>query len=113
VFNFSVLFGALAVFALTILLWPVAAAVRWHYGHQLNLDPAMRRGRILIRIVCLMNLAFATGWIILAIRSNDLGTFTSPLDPLLRLIQLVGWLGVGGALVACYVAFLSWAEVKR
>jgi len=45
-------------FALTLVLWPVAALVRRHYGHKLSLNPQQSRLRIMVRLVCLLDLAF-------------------------------------------------------
>jgi len=112
-FNLPVVIGSLAIFVLVVLLWPVAAGVRWHYGRQLNVDPAVRRRRLLVRIVCVIELAFAAAWVILATRANDLGIFTSPLDPVLRMIQAVGWLGVVGAILALYNGLRAWMDEKR
>jgi CubicO group peptidase (beta-lactamase class C family) len=112
-FNLPVVIGALAVFLLAILLWPVGAAVRWHYGRQLSADAAVRRRRTLVRVVCLIEIAFAAAWVILATRANDIGVFSRPLDPMLRLIQAVGWLGVAGAILALYNGVRAWTDEKR
>jgi hypothetical protein len=112
-FNLPILLGALAILAITVLLWPVAALVRRHYGRKLDLSPVGRRRRILVRVVCLVDLVFASSWVILASRADAPGLFSRPLDPILRVIQAVGWLGVIGAIFVLYNAFASRASGKR
>jgi succinate-acetate transporter protein len=34
-------------------------------------------------------------------------------NPLLRIIQIIGWLGILGSLIAVYSAFRSWREQER
>ncbi len=109
VLNMVIVIGALAVLALTLLLWPVAGLVRGHYGRKLELSRAERRWRRLVRIVCGVDLAFALAWI-----AAFSGAFADPaklnrsLDPVIHLIQIVGWLGVLGTLVALYNNYRSW-----
>src|SRR6267154_2709646 len=43
--NLPLIISALAVLVLTIVLWPVAALIRRHYGHKLILTPQQRRLR--------------------------------------------------------------------
>jgi CubicO group peptidase (beta-lactamase class C family) len=112
--NMSILIGALAVLVLTLLLWPVAALVRWHYGRTLELSPAERRWRLLVRIVCAVDLAFALAWVAaLSGGFDDPAKLNRGLDPVLRIIQLAGWLGVLGTLLALYNHFRSWRNRDR
>jgi CubicO group peptidase (beta-lactamase class C family) len=112
--NITIIIGALAVLALTLLLWPVAVLVRRHYGRKLELTPADRRWRLLVRMVCAVDLAF-----VLAFVSALSGGFDDPaklnrgLDSVLRIAQLVGWLGVAGTLLALYNLFRSWSDRNR
>ena len=108
-FNQVVLIGALAVLALTLILWPVAALVRWHYGRKLKLTSAERTLRIAVHFACIADVAFAVGWIALLISLSDGDRLTSRLDGVLRLIQFVGWLGVIGTLPALYNVYKSWS----
>lgn len=112
-FNLAVLGSALGVFALTLLLWPVAALVRRHYGKKLIRGPGQRRLRILVRLVCLVNLAFTSGWLILISRADEPGYFNTGLDPVLRILSVVGWLGAAGTVFALYSAFQSFADRER
>jgi hypothetical protein len=60
-FNFGILIFGLAVVLLTVLLWPVGAMIRKHYGRPLELNPDERRQRLLARLVCLLFLAVSIG----------------------------------------------------
>ena len=111
--NLVIIGSSVVVLALTILVWPVAAAVRWHYGWNLSLNPVQRRLRTLVRVVCLLDLFFVLSPLALLPAFGDPGLLSSRLDPWIRLLQLVGWLGVVGTLVALYNVIKSWANEKR
>jgi hypothetical protein len=111
VFNYIVIFGCLGVLVLTVVLWPVGVLVRWHYARPLK--PARRALRLLVRIVCLVDVAFARAWIGMLSALSDPGKLNDSLDPLLRLVQIVGWLGVIGTVAALYDAWLAMRETNR
>ena len=113
-FHSVVILGALAVLALTLLLWPLAALARLHYGRKLELDEKQRRWRLLVRVVCAIDLAFALAWIAaFAGAFNDPAKLNRSLDPLLRGVQVIGWIGVVGTLAAIYNHFVSWSDSGR
>jgi hypothetical protein len=58
VLNLPLIIGSDAVLVLTLLLWPVAALVRQHYGKKTRARPQQRRLRLLVRIVRLLDLIF-------------------------------------------------------
>src|SRR5262249_25602760 len=60
-FNLSLIVSAIIVLVLTLLLWPVAALVRRHYGQKLTLTTRQRRVRLLVRLACLFSLLFFVG----------------------------------------------------
>ncbi len=106
--------GAMVIFVLTLLLWPVAALLRRHYGQKLALTPAERRLRLLVRIVCVVDLAFLLGFVLFfTIAMKDIGLLSPRYNGWLRLIQIVGWLGVLGTLLACYNGVRSWTSAGR
>jgi len=115
-FNMTILIGSLTIFALTLLLWPVAALVRRHYGRKLDLTPAQRRWRLLVRLVCVMDVAFLLAWFAaLSGGFDDPAKLNRGLDPVLHVVELIGWVGVLGTLVALYNVFRtekSWWWVK-
>ena len=52
-FNLVVIIGALAVFVITLLLWPIGYFTRRHYGKPLNVPPTMKKSWLLSRLVCI------------------------------------------------------------
>ncbi len=113
-FNLTVIIGALCVFALTLLLWPMAALVRRHYHRKLDLNSGDRRWRMLVRIVCALNLTFVLGFAA-AIGGglSDPAKLNRGLDPILHLIQLIGWLGVVGTFPAIFNFLRAWGDRTR
>ena len=101
-------FAAL-VFALTLLLWPVAALVRRHYKRELNLNPSQRRLRLFVKLACAVDLgaliAFAA---ILAYGFSNLSLFSSRFDPWLRVLQLFFLLGILGTVAMLYGSYQTW-----
>jgi hypothetical protein len=112
--NLPLIISAISIFALTLVLWPVAALVRRHYGHKLSLNPQQSRLRIIVRLVCLLNLAFVGALAAFFTMSDkDVGILSPRFDPVLRIIQIVGWLGVVGTLAVLYSTLRSWREPER
>jgi CubicO group peptidase (beta-lactamase class C family) len=108
-FNMIILIGSLTVFALTLLLWPVAALVRRHYGRKLDLSPAERRWRLLVRMVCAVDLAFVLAFLAaLSGASDDPSKLNRGLDPVLHIVELIGFVGVLGTLAALYNSSRFW-----
>lgn len=106
--------GSLSVFLLTLILWPIGAILRRHYGHPLNLDPKERRLRLWARLVCVLNIVFIGSFAgFFALGINDIGMFSPRYDPLLRLIQIFGWLGVLGGLIVIYNMIQAWSRPQR
>ena len=113
-FNMFVIIGGIVVFVLTLLLWPVGALIRRHYGRKLELQPGERRRRLLVRIVCILDLACLAGFVIFfSVAMKDIGLLSPRYNIWLRLVQLFGWLGVIGTLLAIYNAFRSWTTSNR
>jgi CubicO group peptidase (beta-lactamase class C family) len=102
---------SLVLLLLTVLLWPVLALVRKHYGKALNLTPQQRRLRLLVRLGSLAYLLFFGAYVLFfTMALKDIGMLSPRGNPWLRLIQFLGWLGIVGTLVAVYSAFRSWRE---
>jgi hypothetical protein len=101
-------FAAL-VFALTLVLWPVGALLRRHYKRRLTLTAGERRLRLLVKIVCALDLgalvAFAA---IVTLGFSDLTVFSDRLDPWLRILQVVLFLGVVGTAAVLYNSYRVW-----
>lgn len=103
-----------AVFLLTVLLWPVAAMVRRHYGRKLEWSKQERRARRRARAVCILLLFY---WSLLVgsliLKGNDLGFLSSRTDWWFRALQILGWLGALGTLIAVWNFFVSWYTLGR
>jgi CubicO group peptidase (beta-lactamase class C family) len=115
VVNFVLAGAASAVLVLTLLLWPLTALIRRHYGVKTERTPSQRRLRLLVRVVCALDLTFLgifAAFLVIVLSSQN-ARQTAGGDFLLHLLQLVGWLGVLGSLVALYNAWVSWRTPGR
>ena len=92
---------SLGMFALTLILWPIGAFVRWHYGHKLDLTDAERRARRWARLVCILDLLFWALFLGTIIEGGShLSVLSSKMDWWFRVIQIIGWLGIIGTILA-------------
>jgi CubicO group peptidase (beta-lactamase class C family) len=106
--------SSLTLILLTLLLWPVGAILRRHYGKPLTLTPQQKRLRLLTRLCCLAYfIFFGTFLLFFAMALKDIGMLSPRTSPLLRTIQIVGWLGVIGTVFAVYNAIRSWQDSQR
>lgn len=108
--NQIVLVGSASVFGLTLALWPIAALTRRHFGRRLNLSRAERRSRLVVRLVCAIDLGF-----ILAGRALFRKLYDLDLDfePWIYVLQGGGIIGAVGTLVVLYDAVRCWADRDR
>ncbi len=93
-FNWLVLGFSLTVIVLTVVLWPVGALVRRHYGRPLQLVHSEQRCRLVMRLACLLNLVFLLCFVTFFVSVGDSAVFTPAFDPWLIAFQLVGVAGV-------------------
>jgi CubicO group peptidase (beta-lactamase class C family) len=105
------LFGyTIAVLALAVLLWPAQVLVRRHYGERFALAGRrawLYRGVRFVAIVDLLGLA-AYGAILMQL--NNLAMLDDPVDPWLRIAQLICLIGAIGSLVTVANAVTVWRE---
>jgi len=112
--NSGIFYGSLGVFGLTLLLWPFAAGIRWHYGRKLDLGTPESRLRLWTRIVCLINLAFLLAWIAYgSMAEKKLSLLSDSFDPWMRVMELLGFIGVLGTAVALYNCIKAWGNPNR
>jgi CubicO group peptidase (beta-lactamase class C family) len=111
--NYVILGFSLGVIALTLLLWPVAASLRRHYGKPLTLDPPARRIRWILRIVCALDTLFFLGFVLAFSGLEKPGGLGASGDFWLHLIQIIGVLGGIGALYALFAAVVSWGDKQQ
>ncbi len=106
--NYFIIGFSLSVIALTLLLWPIAAILRKHYGKPLSLEPAAKRLRLLVRLVCFLVAAFVVGLLVLLSKMDS--PLTERSDFALHLLQVLGLLAGFGALIAIYSSLKSWGD---
>ena len=111
--NYVIAGFSLGVIALTILFWPVAAVLRHHYGKPLSLDPRARRMRLILRIVCALDILFVIGFVAAFSALERPGGLGARGDLALHLIQIVGVLGCIGSLFAIVAAIVSWTDKEQ
>ena len=105
---------SLALMALTLLLWPVAALVRRHYRHPLELTPQQRWIRLGVRIVLALDILFVVAILVIIVRGTaDITAFNPSLDKWIYLAQFIGLLGALGTVVVLYDAIKSWFSKNR
>jgi CubicO group peptidase (beta-lactamase class C family) len=112
-FNFAIVIPSLVVILLTILFWPVGAAIRWHYGRKLELPSSEKRLRLTVRLVCILDLVCLLGWLIFISGTDNVANLSRSRDPILYLIEVLGVLGAIGTLPVLISAFQTWSTSER
>jgi len=113
-FQLPLVICSLAVLLLTVLLWPISALIRRHYVKPLTMTPAQKRLRLIVRLACIAFILFFLGYVaFFALALKDIALLSPKGNPWLRLIQVFGWMGVLGSLVAIYSAIRSWQDSTR
>jgi hypothetical protein len=115
--NLIVIAVSAGIFGLTLTLWPIAALTRWHFGRRLNLTRAERWMRLLVKLVCAIDL----GCILAGRRLFQAlwGRLPVPplpdahLDSLIHLVQGVAIAGAVATLVVLYDAVRCWWNRDR
>ncbi len=103
-------FGA-AMMLLALLGWPIAAAIRWHYGRSLALTPAEQTLRRAVQCFCVIEAGFLLGLLLLGQTMNRGVDQIGPmLDGKQHFVQALGWLAALGIPVALYALFKTWTK---
>jgi CubicO group peptidase (beta-lactamase class C family) len=110
--NFVLLGFGLGVVVLTLLFWPVGALIRKHYARPLDLTPSDRRARLYTRLVCILFLIVAIGWVIQISRADNLAALNS-MGSWVILAGILGVLCVIGTIFVCFNALRSWQTSGR
>lgn len=107
----AVLFSVAVIFLVALLLWPIAEAVRRHYGLRLLLDPARQRLRLLVKLACAVDLGVLIGWAMFFLTAGSQpGSLSDKVYPFLYLLLVLGIVGVLAALLVIYNGFRSWVR---
>ncbi len=101
------LIAPIVFFALTLILWGVAAAIRVHYDKRLTLDPIHRRRHRILMLAAAMNLIFIGTAVGVFAGLGELG-LSSNHDGLYRLIQLTALLAVLSGFIPLYNLLRPW-----
>jgi len=110
-FVLAVLVLMVAVFALTLVFWPVAALVRRHYGRKLGPESFGRGTRLALYFVCALDLAVLLAWVIFLSQAGDnITSLSTANDKWLHLLQAAQWLGVVLTLVPVAVMLRAWVR---
>jgi CubicO group peptidase (beta-lactamase class C family) len=104
---------SLGVIALTLLLWPIAAILRHHYGKPLTLDPRARQIRLILHIVCALDILFVIGFVAAFSALEKPGGLGASGDLALHLVQILGVLGGIGSLFVVFAAIVSWGDKEQ
>ena len=110
--NYAILFPAVGLIALFVLFWPIAAATRWHYGKQLEPTASEGRLRLVVRMICILDLLCLGGWFFFLSRTDDISTLSRKMDPFLYLLQILGVLAALGTAVVIFNAFQNWRKAN-
>jgi CubicO group peptidase (beta-lactamase class C family) len=111
--NYVVTGFSVAVIALTILLWPVAAILRKHYGKPLTLEPGARSWRRWVKAACFIDIAYLIGLMLVLNALDRPGGLGARGDMVLHLWQVIGVLGGIGALITIVAAIKSWGDEQQ
>ena len=64
--------------------------------------------------MCLFNIVFVAAFAgFFSVAENNIGLFSPQYHPLLRIIQIVGWLGILGGLLVLYNMLQSWKRPQN
>jgi CubicO group peptidase (beta-lactamase class C family) len=104
------LLASLGILLLTVILWPVRALVRRSYGAKLMLHGPSRRAHLLTRVAASLILVVFIGWAAsLTAMMSSLSLLGGQMDPILYLLQILGWIGfLGGLIVMAWNLWITW-----
>ena len=111
-FNDTMAIFGLAMVVLTMLLWPVGALIRKHYGRPLDLSPSECKLRLGVRLVCILFICFFGGWLAVLAQSEKPGALNG-LPPWIIVFGILGVICVLGTILVCVNAFRSWSAPNR
>ena len=112
-FNYTLAIFGLIMVVLTVLLWPVGALIRKHYGRPLELSPLERKLRLGVRLVCILFICFFGGWLAVLATAVASISAVNALAPWIICFGILGVLCVVGSLLVCLNAFRSWSTPSR
>jgi CubicO group peptidase (beta-lactamase class C family) len=98
--NLWLLLATAAMFALTVLFWPVKAVLRWRYDRPLAYAGRARVLYRLTRVVALIDLVFLAGWPLgFLFAASHLASLSPSIDWAWRGLQILGVIGIVGTVI--------------
>lgn len=95
------------ILLLNLILCPIVAWIRRHYGITLKLSVSEKRWRTIVRVICAVNLLFVIGFvIILAQADSNLSILNTKMDFWFHLVQIAGLIGILSTVLTIYAAYL-------
>ena len=105
-FNIGLLAYGFTIVLLTVLLWPVGAMIRKHYGRPLELSAPESRQRLIVRLVCVLFVILFVGWIAALSQANDISAVNG-LPPWIIIFGVLGVVCSVGTILVVLHAFQS------
>lgn len=106
--------GTLAIMIATLVLWPVAAIARWHYGTRLGWPASDALLRLAAFAVFALNIAFVIGFGMIVVPKLDaVWSLDRSLDASLHTVQYIGIAGAAGSLLVAFNALRAWTRSER
>ena len=110
----ALLFGSMTILALNLVLWPVAAGVRRHYGINQNWSAIEHILRLFVMLTSVALFALFIGFaVVIGPGLGDPWKLDGSLDPTLRVVQLIGFGGVLGSFFVVVNAIQAWNNPMR
>ncbi|QAY78001.1 class A beta-lactamase-related serine hydrolase [Sphingosinicella sp. BN140058] len=109
------LIASIVILLLTVLLWPVRALVRRHFGAKLALEGPLRRAHLYSRLAALAILLALVGWAAaITVMMGDIVNLSAATDPIIWLLQIFTILAlIGGFLVLAWNVWVTWRGGRR
>jgi hypothetical protein len=110
----GILGTASLILLLNLILWPVAALIRWRYytGLEWRTPAHLLRAGTMAASAALLTMIFGIAGVFIP-RLDDPWTLDGTLDSQLRLFQMIGMAGAAGTLIPIINAAQSWTNPLR
>jgi len=103
--NSTIVGCSVGIMVLTLLLLPIAAVIRRHHHVRLELTPRQRGLRRMVHVVCAIDVAFVTLFLIILSAASPISLLSGRLDFKITLLQILGAIGAVGSLAVIYATW--------
>jgi CubicO group peptidase (beta-lactamase class C family) len=104
----------LTIFLLTLILWPVAAIIRRHYGVRLDRTSQENRRRRLVRLIIFVDLLLILAYALFVVEGfENISVLSTQFDSVIRIFMVIAIIAAIATLYVIVVALRSWADPKR